>query len=139
MTDPFSLVTGVAGLIALAGEVISKCYQYGCAVSGAPDEAKRLVSEVTGLSGVLVGVQVLVKQSNLPEYRLETSLKNCLSVLQTLSSKLQKYSPDSGKSTAKRTINRYLWPLRRSDTEELITAIERHKSSLSLSLSSLSV
>jgi ankyrin repeat domain-containing protein 50 len=138
MTDPFSVVTGVAGLIALAGEVISKCYQYGCAVTGAPDEAKRLVSEVTGLSGILVGVQALVKQSSLPEYQLETSLKNCLAILQALSLKLQKHSPHASNSSTKRTINRLLWPLRRSDTEELITAIERHKSSLSLSLSSLS-
>ncbi|KAJ9610686.1 hypothetical protein H2200_005463 [Cladophialophora chaetospira] len=138
MTDPFSVVTGVAGLIALAGEVISKCYRYGCAVSGAPDEARRLVSEVAGLSGILVGVQVLVKQSNLPEYQLESSLRNCLSVLQTLASKLQKYSPDGGSSSGKRTINRLLWPLRRTDTEELITNIERQKTSLSLSLSSLS-
>ncbi len=138
MTDPFSVVTGLAGLIALAGEVISKCYRYGCAVSGAPDEAKRLVSEVTGLSGILVGVQGLVKQSSLPEYQLESSLKNCLAVLQTLSSKLQKYSPGASTSSGKRTINRLLWPLRRSDTEELISTIERHKNSLSLSLSSLS-
>jgi hypothetical protein len=139
MTDPFSIVTGVAGLIALTGEVISKCYRYGCAVSSAPDEAKRLVSEVTGLSGILVGVQVVVKQSSLPEYQLEHPLKNCLAVLQALSFKLQKYSPDSGHSSGKRRINQLLWPLRRSDTEELITAIERHKNSLSLSLSSLSV
>lgn len=138
MTDPVSLVTGIAGLLSLAGEVISKCYRYGCAVSGAPDEAKRLVTELTGLSGILVGVQVLVKNSALPEYQLETSLKNCLYVLQTLSSKLQKYSPESGTSTGKRTISRLLWPLRRSDTEELITAVERHKNTLSLSLSTLS-
>ncbi|OCT47211.1 ankyrin repeat protein [Cladophialophora carrionii] len=139
MTDPFSIVTGVAGIITLAGEVISRCYRYGCAVSGAPDEAKRLVSEVTGLSGILVGVQVLVKQSSLPGYQLEHPLRNCLAVLQTLSSKLQKYSLDSSQSSGKRAVSRLLWPLRRSDTEELITAIERHKNSLSLSLSSLSV
>ncbi len=138
MADPFSVATGLAGLIALAGEVISKCYRYGCAVSGAPDEARRLVSEVTGLSGILVGVQALVKQTNLPEYQLENSLRNCLAVLQTLSSRLQKHSLKASSSSGKRAVNRLLWPLRKNDTEELITAVERHKTTLSLSLSSLS-
>ena len=138
MSEPFSVATGLAGLIALAGEVISKCYRYGCAVSGAPEEARRLVAEVTGLSGILVGVQALVKQSNLPEYQLENSLRNCLAVLQTLSSRLQKHSLEASNSSRKRAINRLLWPLRRTVTEELITSIERHKSTLSLSLSTLS-
>ena len=139
MTDPFSAATGLAGLIALAGEVISKCYKYGCALSGAPGEARRLVSEVTELSGILVGVQALVRQSSLPEYQLENPLKNCLAVLQTLASKLQKHSPNADSSSGKRAVKRLLWPMRKSDTDELITAIERHKSSLSLSMSSLSM
>jgi hypothetical protein len=138
MADPFSIVTGVAGLISLAGEVISKCYGYGCAVSGAPEEARRLVSEVTGLVGVLVGVQTLVRQSNLPASQMETPLKNCLAVLQTLSIRLRKHSPEGSHSSSKRTFNRLMWPLRKGETEDLTTTLERHKNSLSLSLSSLS-
>ena len=137
--DPFSVVTGLAGIISLAGTVISECYQYGCAVAGAPEEARRLVSEVTSLSGILVGVQALVKQTDLPEHQLQYPLKDCLAVLQALSSKLKKDCPETSSSSAKRAMKRLLWPLKRNDTEELIISIERHKSALSLSMSSLSV
>lgn len=139
MTDPLSVITGVAGIISLAGAVIGQCYRYGCGVSGAPEEAKRLVSEVTGLSGVLVGVQSLVKQSDLPGYQIANSLKECKIVLETLSSNLRKYSPGSSSSSGKRVMNRLLWPLRKTEMEELISTLERHKNSLSLSLDSLSV
>ncbi|OAL26726.1 hypothetical protein AYO22_04079 [Fonsecaea multimorphosa] len=139
MTDPFSLITGVAGLLSLAGTVISQCYCYGCAVAEAPDEARRLVSEVTSLNGILLGVQGLATQMDLPVYQLESSLKNCKVVLDTVSTKLHKFSPNSSKSPGKRAISRLLWPLRKNETEELVSAVERHKNSLSLSLSSLSV
>ncbi|OAP56492.1 hypothetical protein AYL99_09671 [Fonsecaea erecta] len=138
MTDPFSLVTGVAGLLSLAGTVISQCYCYGCAVAEAPDEARRLVSEVTSLNGILLGVQGLAAQTDLPEYQLASALRNCKLVLENVSTKLHKFSPISSKSPGKRAISRLLWPLRKNETEELITAVERHKTSLSLSLSSLS-
>ena len=138
MTDPFSLVTGVAGLLSFAGAVIGQCYRYGCAASGAPEEAKRLLSEVMGLSGVLVGVQGLVKQNDQRGLQFEMILKECKSVLEILSSKLQKYDPDGAQSSRKRTMNRLLWPLRKGDTDELIMALERHKLALSLALDALS-
>ena len=139
MTDPFSVATGVAGIISLAGLAIGQCYRYGCGVSNAPEEAKRLVSEVTGLSGVLVGVQGLVKQSDQSGQPTETVLKGCRAVLEDLSLKLQKHSPGASKKSSKRAMNRLLWPLRKGDTEELIVALERHKNALSLALDTLSV
>ncbi|KAH0839209.1 ankyrin repeat protein [Fonsecaea pedrosoi] len=139
MADPFSIGTGVAGLIGLAASIISQCYCYGCAVANAPDEARRLVSEVTSLNGILLGVRGVAAQVDLPEYQLESALKNCQVVLEKVSTKLQKFSLDSSKSSGKRAINRLLWPLRKNETEDLIAAVERHKNSLSLSLNSLSV
>jgi hypothetical protein len=139
MTDPFSIATGVAGVIQLAGFVIGQCYRYGCGVSSAPEEARRLVSEVTSVSGVLVGVQGVIKHGNPSGYQFESLLRELRSLLQTLSAQLQKQSPDSEKSSGRRTLNRLLWPLRKGETEELVSALERHKNSLSLSLSSISV
>ena len=138
MTDPFSLVTGVAGLVALAGQVISQCYRYGCAVSDAPKEAERLVSEVTGLSGLLVGLQALIKQGDFPEQDIHLILKECNTSLSSLLSRLQSHSPETSKSTTERAIRRLLWPLRKSDTEELTSAIGRQKASLSLALDTFS-
>lgn len=139
MTDPFSIATGVAGVIQLAGFVIGQCYRYGCGVSSAPDEARRLVSEVTSVSGVLVGVQGVVKHGNPSGYQFESLLQELQSLLQKLSTKLEKEAPNSGESKGKRTLRRLLWPLRKGETEDLVSALERHKNSLSLGLNSISV
>ncbi|KAI1610467.1 hypothetical protein EDD36DRAFT_326771 [Exophiala viscosa] len=136
--DPFSIATGVAGLVSLAGQVISQCYRYGCAVSDAPKEAKRLVSEVTNLSGLLLGLQGLIRQDSFPLQDVKTILEECKSSLTSLLSRLQSHSPETSKSTAERAIRRLLWPLRKSDTEELTSAIERQKASLSLALDTFS-
>jgi hypothetical protein len=135
--DPFSLISGLAGLISLAGEVVTKCYHYGCAVSGAPEESRRLVSEILGLTGILAGVQSIAKQNDLLKYQLERPLQDCWGLLETLSRRLQKQSPNSARSG--RLLNRLLWPLRKTETEELIKAVEQRKTSLSLALSTLSV
>ncbi|KAK5048507.1 hypothetical protein LTR84_005597 [Exophiala bonariae] len=139
MTDPLSIATGVAGVIQLAGLVIGQCYRYGCGVSSAPDEARRLVAEVTSVSGVLVGVQGAVKHGDPSGYQFDGLLQELRSLLQKLSTKLQKDSPDAGLSKGRRTLNRLLWPLRKGETEELVSALERHKNSFSLGLNSISV
>ncbi|KAK4938758.1 hypothetical protein LTR10_020861 [Elasticomyces elasticus] len=136
--DPFSLVTGVAGLLSLAGQVISQCYRYGCAVSDAPKEAKRLVSEVTSLSGLLVGLQGLVQQDDFPGQDVKLILGECNISLSSLLSRLQSHSPENSKSTTERALRRLLWPLRKSDTEELTSSIGRQKASLSLALDTYS-
>jgi hypothetical protein len=138
MTDPFSVVTGVAGLLSLAGQVIGQCYRYGCAVSDAPKEAKRLVSEVTSLSGLLLAIQGLIQQDNFPDQDVTLILKDCNVSLSSLLSRLRDYSTETSKSTTERAMRRLLWPLRKSDTEELTSAIERQKASLSLALDTFS-
>ncbi len=140
MTDPFSVVTGLAGVLAVAGTVIAQCYRYGCGVSGAPEEAQRLVSEVTSLSGILLGLQGMLKQHDLSSGdQVASVLHDCKVLLETLSLKLQKHSPDSTTKTKQAITKRLLWPLRKKDTEELTVALERHKSALSLALDAFSM
>ena len=138
MTDPLSIASGIAGLVSLAGFAIGQCYRYGCGVSNAPEESKRLVSEVTGLSGVLVGIQGIVKSNPSPGPDLEHVLDDCRSILQRLTIQLQNHDPLKSKSSTSRIVNRILWPLRKGETEDLIVALQRQKSSLSLTLDTLS-
>jgi len=139
MADPLSISSGIAGLISLAGVVIGQCYRYGCAVSGAPEEARRLIAEITGLSGILIGVQSLTAENEKSPFPWETTVIECRQLLEGLSVRLQKYGPDPAKSSSKRIISRLMWPLRRDETADILSAIERHKNSLSLGLDSLSV
>lgn len=64
MADPLSIASGIAGVLALAGQVVSTCYQYGCAVKEAPQEIQRLLDELMSLSGVLNAVKALVDSTN---------------------------------------------------------------------------
>lgn len=138
MADPLSVASGIAGLILLAGFVIGQCYRYGCGVSNAPEESKRLLSEVANLSGILVGVQGLVKQNTSTSGELQGALKECRALLELLSTKLRKNEPGSAKSSGMRLVGRLLWPLRKGETEDLVVALERQKNSLSLTLETLS-
>jgi hypothetical protein len=138
MTDPLSRATGVAGLLSLAGTVISQCYHYGCGVADAPEEAKKLAFEVTSLSGLLVGIQNLAKHHEFPTQDIRPVLQECRTSLQLLSTKLQKHAPQPTKSYKEQLMKRLLWPLRKTDCEHLIVALERNKRSLSLALDTFS-
>ncbi|KAJ9503181.1 hypothetical protein H2202_001335 [Exophiala xenobiotica] len=138
MTDPLSIATGVAGLLSLAGTVISQCYHYGCGVADAPEEAKKIAFEVTSLSGLLVGIQNLAKHHEFPTQDIRPVLQECRTSLLSLSTKLQKHAPQATKSSKEQLMKRLLWPLRKTDCEHHIVALERNKRSLSLALDTFS-
>ena len=139
MADPLSIGSGIAGLISLAGLVLGQCYKYGCAVADAPGEAKRLAAELATLSGVLVTIQGLGSHfdDQLAENDLVSVLKGCEQALQHISTHLQTVAAKASHTSMKRAVNRLAWPLRRSETLELIAAVERQKSTLSLTIETL--
>jgi hypothetical protein len=141
MADPISISSGIAGLISLAGLVLGQCYRYGCAVADAPNEARRLAAELTTLSGVLVGIQGLSSSADgqLAEFDLSSILQACGQELQHISSHLEAVTAKDNHTSLRRTFNRLTWPLRRSETLELVATVERQKSTLSLAIGALTV
>ena len=136
--DPMSLASGAAGLITLAAAVLSQCYMYGCAVANAPEEAKRLVSELTNLSGILVSIQGLHTSKFISEKNgLIPTLRECKDALQHALQRLESVNPQTKHSSLKWIRNRLLWPLERQDTLELLASVERQKSALNLSLGNI--
>jgi NACHT domain len=138
MADPLSVASGVAGLITLAGSVISKCYTYGCAVSGAPKEMKSLVDEVTNLSGLLVGLQGLVKADRLPAGQKETvtrTVDDCKATLGEILDTLDQVKPASTEGKLGKTVKRLLWPLKREQTLALVHRLDRQRNTLAFALS----
>jgi len=55
--DPFSLATGLAGLVALADALATKGYQYPRAVKDCEENVKQLLAELDQLGGVLRRLQ----------------------------------------------------------------------------------
>ena len=138
MADPLSVVSGVAGLLTLAGSVISQCYAYGCAVSGAPKEMKSLVDEVTNLSGLLVGLQGLLNTERLPISQRGTmtrTVDDCEATLREILDTLHQVKPTAAKGKLGKTVKRLLWPLQRDQALALVHRLERQRNTLAFALS----
>lgn len=137
MADPLAIAAGVAGLLALAGDVLGKCYTYGCAVASAPKEMRKLVEEMTTLSGILVGLQGLVSADNLAvsqKIALSQSIRDCHLTLREVLDTLDTVKPESKRQKIGSTINRLLWPLKQKETLALLGRLERNKSALTFAL-----
>ncbi|PGH23008.1 hypothetical protein AJ80_02923 [Polytolypa hystricis UAMH7299] len=136
--DPLSLIAAVAQLIVLSGDIISTCYGYGCAVSNAPEELRRLVNETTTLSGSFVTLQGLINAdrfSSMQNEALSVTVTECQNTLREIWDVLQSVESGKGHSTRKSALKRLLWPLKKKETDTILEKLSRHKSSLGLLLS----
>lgn len=129
MADPISVIT-------LAASIIATCYDYGCTAANAPAEAQKLASEVSNLSAVLVGIQGLWKEHQLELGRLNlpAALADCEIYLNSVKAQLDAHIPRAGRTKGERLLGRLTWPLKRSETLELLQIIERQKSTMNLIL-----
>ncbi len=138
--DPFSLATGLAGLVALASSILSVSYKYGSAVINGNKTVKSLATELRDIRTVLENLEALVQDANIsstPYYpkassKLNTTVMECRSTLQELHEKLQKRQ-EAGK--IKSALYRLTWPLTESDTLDVVNSLARYKSTLQLALS----
>ena len=60
MTDPFSIVSGIAGILSVAVSIVSSCYKYSVTAKGAASEIQDLLDELTSLMGVLTAIKALI-------------------------------------------------------------------------------
>lgn len=113
--DPLSITASVAGLITLAGVIISKGFQISDRFINTDKELKSLLNEVSSFSGLLVGVQAHFEQPqasapfsiyslNLPRpsgrgqspttptEHLYTALNDCKSILEDVKKLVEKIS-----------------------------------------------
>ena len=165
MADPVSIASGIAGLISLAGQVSLACYQYGCAVKGAPKDIQDLQNEVTSLAGVLTSVQALVEakdagssssgqeksqevelgdpppyeaQDHIDLAQIRGSVGDCQLVLEEVRSKLQRAHRDED-TRIQKNVRRFIWPLKQAETRTLLARLERNKATFVSALASTNV
>ena len=147
MADPISTVSGIAGIVSLAGVVLAKCYNYGCAVADAPSEVKKLLAEVNSLSGILVALQARggaedktqpgrdsgCESSDDLLDALSSSLEECRQTLQEIRRALDAAKMDSDNRLS-RAAKRFIWPLKQKDTMSLVGRLHRQKETFTLAL-----
>jgi hypothetical protein len=127
--DPLGVAASIVSLLQLAGTVI----KYLNGLKDASEDIKRLVVELCTVRGLLLTIKDLVSEDSILHGSLQEQdgvFSQIEASLQLLASKLGGYST----STTLRVGTRIRWPLRKDEVKDILSAIERQKSLLSLAL-----
>ncbi|KAF6222560.1 hypothetical protein HO133_000605 [Letharia lupina] len=138
MADPLSVSASISGLITLADIVFRRTYKYVKAVKKAPKEISALSAEIGALYGILSNLQLVSRQLEDETFESTTRvhhIHSCYQTLEHVKSILDRDDTSSLGGQRLETLKRKLrWPFTSSEVKDLITEIERHKTTLGLAL-----
>jgi len=127
MADPLSIAGSIAGLVGLAEVLFRRLYNYGKAVRGAREELKKFTGEVLSFHGLLQSLKIVAEElAEEPAFIPSTLpfIHDCQTILEKLDNAFKKASASTS----------WKWPLRSSETKELLQDLQRQKSTLSVAL-----
>jgi len=137
MAEALGVAASVAGLISLADIVVGRGYKFLKAIKDAEKTVKSLVHEVNVLSGVLHSlsntIHLLEEDENEANFDPTTQVHYIESCYQTLS-QLQRSFEAALPPIPFSTGQKIRWPLKQSETKELLADIQRHKSTMILAM-----
>lgn len=131
--DPLSISASIAALLSLTSTVV----QYLGAVKGASKESRKVLIEVSSVSGLLYQLKDLAEREREGEtlsrtVRLLGAPKGPLEQLQTALNELSsKLTPVAGWEKTRRAL---VWPFHMEEIKAILDKIERQKSLLGLAL-----
>ncbi|CAG8958257.1 hypothetical protein HYFRA_00000611 [Hymenoscyphus fraxineus] len=138
MAEVLGIAASVAGLLSLADIVVSRGYKFIKAVKDADTSVKTLVMEVNALSGVLHSLnntaQLLDEDEESASFDPTTQVHYIEACCQTLL-KIQENLLVAMPPSPMKVRHKICWPLKQSQTEELLKEMERHKSTMSMAIS----
>lgn len=118
MAEPFSIVSGIAGLITLSTAVLTAGYNYVKSVSSAPEDFKSLIRETASLNAVLSQLvsHSLSDQKVQQTYPLiqQDLLQDCEETLFCIQSLIRDCELVGG-SRRKNAVNSLSWPLKQKE------------------------
>jgi hypothetical protein len=136
--DPLSISASIAGLITLADVVFSRTHKYYKGVKNAGEEIKHLASEIRALAGLLHGLRLTLEEleaeaewTHFKAYQIYA----CNMTLTNIRTELDKHSPGATAGLPLKTkVQKLKWPFSLPQTKELLSEVERHKSTISMAL-----
>ena len=136
MIDPFTLITGIAGLISLTIEVTKITTDFASSVKGAAGHVHELLNELAALNHVLQQLDSLLKTENslgpfaetCPLILLE---RYCTVKVKQLYEKLRHLTV-GGK--LRRTLHALEWPFKKSESVDIILSLHRCAQTFQLAL-----
>jgi hypothetical protein len=121
--DPFTLATGVAGLLNLSSEIVKITKEYVRCVKSAPEEIHDLGLQANALSDVLGKLMAFLRSDAAeritfqPDSQLYLILEHCRRQLESLCKKLKDLNaPNRSKFSS--ALDRLKWPLEKKECME---------------------
>ena len=136
MIDPFTLMTGMAGLISLAIEVTKITSDFASSVKGAAGQVHDLLNELVALKDVMQQFDTFLKsQDSLGPFSetcaLISTVRYCTVTLKQLYENLRRLT-EGGK--LRRGLHALEWPYKESKITEIILSIHRCAQTFQLAL-----
>jgi len=136
--DPLSVLASIIAVIQLIGSVISTVYNYRKGVKHAPEDAAKIIQDLTGLSQILEKLLEMIENERSTEgtrfasleglVKPDEPLKSCPKALERLNAKLQ---PENGWRVTKHSL---VWHLKQDHIKKTLGEIATAKDTLSLAI-----
>ena len=148
MAEGLAVAASVIAVLQITNSVISICYDYSAAATGASWELPRLTSELEGLRSVLQRLEPLAKRVDFSQGVLDAKLPAfvelckpngplslCSREIEKLEATLKTPDWSAGFGLKRKALVQALrWPLKSKDTEKALKQISRHRDALSFAL-----
>ena len=144
MIDPFTLSTGVAGVLSLTLEIGAIVHEYVSNVKNASKEARDLLIEVQTLGAVFEQLQVLLRTPELiariplfsPQSVLHKVIVSCSEELKDIYHRLEDSAlvQGKGKNVLARSLDRLKWPIGKTSVQDAVLRLHRFSQALTFSL-----
>jgi hypothetical protein len=134
--DPFTLATGVAGILSLAMDITKVVKEYVDGVKDAPKSARSLHQEITALGHVLDQLVDFLRSENAKGNTFDKTsalcsmIAICQKIIEGLSKKIGNLSRNKGS-----TFERLKWPLSEKDCQKSVEVLHRCAQCFQFSLS----
>lgn len=140
MAEVLSVAASVAGLLTLAESVFSSTFAFCKDVKHAQRDISRLSTQISALSGTLYRLSLLTRRLEVQGSDCgikHDNIYECQVLLESVKKKLSSEIPceSDKKKSAKKVLQSISWPFNKSHTENLLSQIERVKSTFDLALS----
>ena len=146
--EGLALAASVIAVVQITNSVISVCYDYSAAATGASWELPRLMSELESLRSVLQRLESIAKQAELPRAMHNSKaptfkelckpngpLQLCSDEVKSLEAALKTPDWATGFGPKRKALVQALrWPLKAKDTEKALKQISRLREILSFAL-----
>lgn len=140
MSDPLSLAASLAGLVSLCDTVFRHVYKYVRGVQGAKEEIAKIAQELQSFTGILRSIQVLAQSLEEEGDPYDPAIRvhhvyHCEQTLNKINERVKRavQKVEKGRSMGG-VLQQLKWPFSRTETQEILEELERHKNSMNLGI-----